>query len=50
MQTPGRNSARADFNNDQSAMLKGLKIVPVNPELAEKLEDYAKQLRQIFGS
>ena len=50
MQSPGRMSARADFANDQSAMLKGLKIVPVNPELAEKLEGYAKQLRTIFGS
>jgi hypothetical protein len=24
-------------------------MVPVNPELAEKLNDYAKQLRTIFG-
>ena len=50
MQSPGRLSARADFANEQSAMLKGLKIVPVNPELAEKLDSYAKQLRTIFGS
>ena len=50
MQTPGRQSARTDFPNDQSAMLKDLKIVPVNPALAEKLDDYAKQLRVIFGS
>jgi iron(III) transport system substrate-binding protein len=50
MQTPGRQSARTDFPNDQSAMLKDLKIVPVNPALAEKLDDYAKQLRMIFGS
>ncbi len=50
MQSPGRMSARSDFGNEQSAMLKGLKIVPVNPELAEKLEEYAKQLRMIFGS
>jgi hypothetical protein len=24
-------------------------MVPVNPELAEKMNDYAKQLRTIFG-
>jgi hypothetical protein len=29
--------------------LKELKIVPVNPSLAEKLDEYAKQLRSIFG-
>jgi len=50
MQTPGRHSARADFANEQSAMLRELKIVPVNPALAEKLDEYAKQLRSIFGS
>ena len=49
MQSPGRHSARADFANEQSAMLKELKIVPVNPALAEKLEEYTKQLRTIFG-
>jgi hypothetical protein len=31
-------------------MLKDLKILPVNPALAEKLDEYAKQLRSIFGS
>lgn len=50
MQTPGRHSARSDFTNEQSAMLKDLKIVPVNPALAERLDEYAKQLRSIFGS
>jgi iron(III) transport system substrate-binding protein len=50
MQTPGRHSARMDFTNEQSAMLKDLKIMPVNPALAEKLDEYAKQLRSIFGS
>jgi iron(III) transport system substrate-binding protein len=50
MQTPGRQSARTDFPNEQSAMLKDLKILPVNPALAEKLDEYAKQLRSIFGS
>lgn len=49
MQTPGRMSARGDFTNEQAAMLKDLKIVPVHPSLAEKLDDYAKQLRSIFS-
>jgi len=49
MQTPGRLIARSDLANEQAAMLKELKIVPVNPSLAEKLDDYAKQLRTIFG-
>jgi len=49
MQTPGRHGARTDFGNEQAAMLKDLKIVPVNPALAEKLDEYAKQLRSIFG-
>ena len=30
-------------------MLKELKIAPVNPALAEKLDEYAKQQRTIFG-
>ncbi len=50
MQTPGRLVARGDLANEQAAMLKQLKIVPVHPELAEKLDEYAKQLRSIFGS
>lgn len=50
MQTPGRLVARSDLANDQAAMLKKLRIVPVNPALAEKLDEYAKQLRSIFGS
>jgi iron(III) transport system substrate-binding protein len=50
MQTPGRLVARGDLANDQAAMLKKLKIVPVNPALAEKLDEYAKQLRSIFRS
>ena len=49
MQTPGRLVARGDLANDQAAMLKRLKIVPVNPALAEKLDEYARQLRSIFG-
>jgi ABC-type Fe3+ transport system, periplasmic component len=50
MQTPGRLVARADVANEQGAMLKKLKIIAVNPALAEKLDEYAKQLRAIFGS
>ncbi|HEX9786654.1 MAG TPA: extracellular solute-binding protein [Candidatus Binatia bacterium] len=49
MRTPGRHIARSDLANEQPAMLKQLKIVPVNPALAEKLGEYAKQLRSIFG-
>ena len=37
-------------DGDHSARLKELRIVPVNPALAEKLDEYAKQLRSIFGS
>jgi len=50
MQTPGRLIARSDLANEQAAMLQGLKIVPVNPALAEKLDEYATQLRKIFGN
>jgi iron(III) transport system substrate-binding protein len=49
MQTPGRLIARNDLANEQAAMLRELKIVPVSPSLAEKLDEYAKQLRAIFG-
>jgi iron(III) transport system substrate-binding protein len=49
MQTPGRLVARSDLANEQARMLKGLKIVPVDPALAEKLDQYAKQLRSIFA-
>jgi iron(III) transport system substrate-binding protein len=50
MQTPGRHVARSDLANDQTAMLKELKIIPVNPALAEKLDEYAKQMRSIFNN
>jgi hypothetical protein len=49
MQTPGRLVARSDLANEQARMLKGLRIVPVDPALAEKLDQYAKQLRSIFA-
>jgi iron(III) transport system substrate-binding protein len=50
MQTPGRLVARSDLAGEQLAATRQLKIVPVNPALAEKLEYYARQLRTIFGS
>jgi iron(III) transport system substrate-binding protein len=50
MQTPGRLVARGDLTGEQTALMKELKIVPVNPALADKLDEYAKQLRAIFGS
>ncbi len=50
MQTPGRLIARSDLVNEQAAMLQGLKIAPVNPALAEKLDEYATQLRKIFAN
>jgi hypothetical protein len=37
------------LGNDHTARLKDLTIAPVNPGRAEKLDEYAKQLRAIFG-
>ncbi len=48
--TPGRFVARIDIAAEQPAVLKEMKMAPVNPVLAEKLDDYAKQLRAIFGN
>jgi ABC-type Fe3+ transport system substrate-binding protein len=48
MQIPGRLGARGDLANEQAAILKGLKVVLVEPR-AEKLDEYAKQLRSIFA-
>jgi ABC-type Fe3+ transport system substrate-binding protein len=48
MQTPGRLVARSDMAAEQPAAMRQLKIVPVDPGLAEKLDYYAKQLRAIF--
>jgi iron(III) transport system substrate-binding protein len=50
MRTPGRLVARADLAAEQAELLQRVKIVPVNPALAEKLGDYAKQLRSLFGN
>ena len=49
MQTPGRHVAHRELANDHTARLKDLIVAPVNPALAEKLDQYAKQLRSIFG-
>jgi iron(III) transport system substrate-binding protein len=49
MQAPGRLVARRDLAAEQSALIKSIKMVAVKPELAEKLDTYAKQLRAIFG-
>lgn len=45
----GRLVARTDLASEQPTTIRQIKMVPVNPELAEKMSDYAKQLRTIFG-
>jgi iron(III) transport system substrate-binding protein len=45
----GRLVARTDLASEQPASIRQIRMVPVNPELAEKMNDYAKQLRTIFG-
>jgi iron(III) transport system substrate-binding protein len=50
MRTPGRLVARSDLAREQDHLVKEVKVTPVNPALAEKLGEYAKQLRAIFGS
>lgn len=49
MQAPGRLVARRDLASEQSFMNKRMKMVPVKPALADRLDDYASQLRAIFG-
>jgi hypothetical protein len=41
--------ARSDLAQEQADLVKEVKVTPVNPALAEKLGEYAKQLRAIFG-
>ncbi len=48
MQAPGRRVARQDLA-ENSTKNSSIKMVPVNPFLADKLDDYAMQLRTIFG-
>ena len=50
VQTPGRFVARGDLKGEASSANKEIKMAPVNPALAEKLDEYAKQLRAIFGN
>lgn len=50
MRTPGRLVARADLAPEQADLIKEVKMAPVNPALAEKLGEYAKQLRSILGN
>ena len=45
----GRLVARTDLASEQPSTIRQIKMVPVNPALAEKLNDYSKQLRTIFG-
>jgi iron(III) transport system substrate-binding protein len=49
MRAPGRLVARRDLAAEQSAISKRIKMVPVKPTLADKLSEYTKQLRAIFG-
>ena len=49
-QSFGRLIARSDLASEQPAAIKEIKMVPVSPALAEKMDEYAKQLRSIFGS
>ena len=46
----GRLSARSDLAAEQPGALKQVKMAPVHPALAEKMDDYAKQLRAIFSN
>ena len=45
----GRLVARNDLASEQPAAIKAIKMAPVNPALAEKMDEYAKQLRAIFA-
>jgi hypothetical protein len=49
MRSLGRLSAQSDPAQDQAATMKALQIVPVNPALADQIDEYAKLLRDIFS-
>ena len=49
VQSFGRLVARSDLQSEQPAAVKGIKMVPVDPSLADKMDEYAKQFRGIFG-
>lgn len=44
-----RLSARTDLAHEQAALQKDLRIVPVNPSLADHIEEYTKLLRETFS-
>jgi iron(III) transport system substrate-binding protein len=44
-----RLSARTDLAQEQATLMKDLRIVPVNPDLADQIDEYAKLLREIFA-
>jgi iron(III) transport system substrate-binding protein len=45
----GRLVARNDLASEQPAAIKAIKMAPVSPALADKMEEYARQLRAIFA-
>ena len=45
----GRLGARIDFAQEQAAVTKGIRMVPVNPVLADQMGEYAKIMREIFS-
>ncbi|HXG53056.1 MAG TPA: extracellular solute-binding protein [candidate division Zixibacteria bacterium] len=45
----GRLVARSDLARGQTALVRGIQMVPVDPALAERMEEYSKQLREIFS-
>jgi iron(III) transport system substrate-binding protein len=45
----GRLVARSDLAQEQAPAIKGVQMVPVNPALADQLDEYARQLREIFS-
>jgi ABC-type Fe3+ transport system substrate-binding protein len=44
-----RLSARTDLAQEQAVFMKDLRIVPVNPNLADQIDEYSKLLREIFS-
>jgi len=49
MQGFGRLVARTDVSKEQPGAVKDVNFMPVNPALAENMEEYARQLRAIFS-
>jgi ABC-type Fe3+ transport system substrate-binding protein len=50
MQSWDRTVARQDLIGTSSAAKKNVTVIPVKPELGEKLEEYSGLLREIFGN